>query len=99
MPTWTARVEVTHEAHAADELDDVLDDLMVQLAEYAPAVALEDLENGGGCFSVVLTFEADTLRRAVASALELVEAAASEPASGISVLPAEVHDARGAGPP
>jgi hypothetical protein len=43
---------------------------------------------------VVLTFEARDLRDAVATALQLVETAVDEPASGVEVLPAHVHAER-----
>jgi hypothetical protein len=91
---WVARVEVTNDAVTADELDDVLDDLMILLADYGAVVTFAEFDAGGGCFAVLLTFTADTLRLAVETALELVESAANQAASGVEVLPAEVYDAR-----
>jgi hypothetical protein len=94
VSSWTARVEVMHTAETADELDDVLDDVMTRLADHGPAATLEGSDDGGGCVKVVLTFEARGLRDAVATALQLVESAVDEPASGVEVLPADVHAER-----
>jgi hypothetical protein len=88
---WTARVDIAHDAASAEELDGVLDDVMTRLTDYGPAVTWEDLDGGGGCLKVILTFEAGSLRDAFSRALQLVEPAVDERASGVEVLPAAVY--------
>jgi hypothetical protein len=93
MGTWIARVEW----RTPDTYDEpALDLVMEHLAGHDPALARESgpyatLE----VWSATVTITgANTLRKATAAALELVEGATGEKAVGIEVLPVEVHDHR-----
>lgn len=63
-------------------------------AELARAVGGSAVLASPAYWSATLTIDANTLRQAIARALELVEGATGERAAGVEVLPAHVYDAR-----
>lgn len=103
MSKWTARVEW----QTPDTYDEgALDLLMGHLEGHDPAIALEhtfsrQAMKGGipsfidtHTYSATVTIEANTLRQAVAAALELVEGSTDQKATGIEVLDVATHDHR-----
>jgi len=109
MSSWTARVEwATHDAYTEDALDVLMGHLEGHGAAVGPALAptpeREPIDLGpdlpgavlssSGHWSATLTLEANTLRQAIAAALELVEKATGEKAVAVEVLPTDVYDLR-----
>ena len=95
MDKWIARVEwQTPDTYDEAALDLVMD----HLAGHDPAVARETPTAAAGeqveTWSATVTIQAATLRKATAAALELVEGATGEKASGIEVLDVATHDHR-----
>lgn len=89
MASWTARVEWT----TPDDYDtDSLDLVHEHLAGHQAAVGREP--GPEHTWSATVTLEANTLRQATATALELVEGATGERPNGVEVLPQETADLR-----
>lgn len=86
--SWVARVEwCTPDTYDEPSLDLVME----HLGGHDAAIAAGP-ENG--TYSATVTVYANTLRKAIASALELVAGATGETLSGLEVLRAEIHDDR-----
>jgi len=48
VASWTAGVDVAHPGQTAEEVDDVLDDVMTRLADYAPVATFDESADGSG---------------------------------------------------
>lgn len=95
MTEWTARVEWTPpETYSLDALDVLVD----RLADWHVAIGREpDADPDAGIpetWTATVTVEANTLRQAIAAALERVENVTGEKATGIEVIDADVHGYR-----
>jgi hypothetical protein len=101
MKHWQARVEWATSTPYEDS-PEIADQLVSRLEAHDAAVGPESVPStdpdGCGYWSVVLTVQANTLRQAIAAALELVEGATGEKATAAEVLPADVAEARALAP-
>jgi len=91
---WTARVEWTQYTPSNDtELAELVD----RLAPLAGAIGVEKESAGPGypeTWGAVVTLEAATLRQATVAALQHVEQAIGQKATGVEVLATHEHDRR-----
>jgi len=91
MSSWTTRVEWT----TPDLYDEpALDLVMEHLDGHDPAIALEHTIDGQHTYSATITVEANTLRQAIAAAIDLVAGATAETLVGIEAIPQAVYDHR-----
>jgi len=94
MSSWTARVEW---AQHAPSNDTELEQLVERLAPYAGAIGVEKPSAGPGypeTWGAVITLEAASLRQATVAALQHVEQAVGQKATGIEVLTTHEHERR-----
>lgn len=99
MKHWQARVEWS----TTDTYDeDAIDVLMDHLEHHDAAVGPESLPPsdpaGATYWAATVTVQGNTLRQAIAAALELVEGATGEKATAVEVLPDDVAEARALAP-
>lgn len=92
MTEWTAHVEWSSPQGYDDAAFELLTD---RLADYHAAIGhtFQPVATSPA-YAVVMTVEANTLRQAIAAALQIVEDATGEKATAIEVLDADVDDAR-----
>lgn len=92
MKEWTARVEWNPPEDYGLE---AIDMLIGRLEKWHAAIGRDPVTDGVALtWTATLTVEANTLRQAIAVALELVEGATGEKATGIEVIDADVHSVR-----
>lgn len=99
MKHWQARVEwATRDTYDEAALDLLMDHLEGHDAAAGPE-SLPSADPGRRAYwAAVITVQANTLRQAIAGALELVEHATGEKATAVEVLPDDVADARALAP-
>lgn len=96
---WQARVEwATDQTYDERVLDMLMDHLEGHDAAAGPEALPAADPAGRGYWCAVVTVQANTLRQAIAAALELVEGATGEKATAVEVLPDDVAEARALAP-
>jgi hypothetical protein len=99
MKHWQATVEwATTDTYSEDALDVLMDHLEGHDAAAGPNSLPATDPDGRDYWAAVVTVEANTLRQAIAAALELVEGATGEKATAVEVLPDDVAEARALAP-